>query len=127
MLVISSDEEGIILVREVLFVLFICEFLFYDVLRNSDGFEVDEFKMELKEIDLEDCVLVNVDYEIIDIFILVELGQGDQLDNFVFFLGLNGGVERGNIILEKENFGLNYDEIKLDLSNEQRDFIGVYF
>lgn len=74
MLVISSDEEGIILVREVLFVLFICEFLFYDVLRNSDGFEVDEFKMELKEIDLEDCVLVNVDYEIIDIFILVELG-----------------------------------------------------
>lgn len=61
MLVISSDEEGIILVREVLFVLFICEFLFYDVLRNSDGFEVDEFKMELKEIDLEDCVLVNVD------------------------------------------------------------------
>lgn len=62
MLVISSDEEGIILVREVLFVLFICEFLFYDVLRNSDGFEVDEFKMELKEIDLEDCVLVNVDY-----------------------------------------------------------------
>lgn len=74
MLVISSDEEGIILVREVLFVLFICEFLFYDVLRNSDGFEVDEFKMELKEIDLEDCVLVNVDYEIIDILILVELG-----------------------------------------------------
>lgn len=127
MLVISSDEEGIILVREVLFVLFIWEFFIYDVLRNSDGFEVDEFKMELKEIDLEDCVLVNVDYEIIDIFILVELGQGDQLDNFVFFLGLNGGVERGNIILEKENFGLNYDEIKLDLSNEQRDFIGVYF
>lgn len=127
MLVISSDEEGIILVREVLFVLFICEFFIYDVLRNSDGFEVDEFKMELKEIDLEDCVLVNVDYEIIDIFILVELGQGDQLDNFVFFLRLNGGVERGNIILEKENFGLNYDEIKLDLSNEQRDFIGVYF
>lgn len=127
MLVISSDEEGIILVREVLFVLFICEFFIYDVLRNSGGFEVDEFKMELKEIDLEDCVLVNVDYEIIDIFILVELGQGDQLDNFVFFLGLNGGVERGNIILEKENFGLNYDEIKLDLSNEQRDFIGVYF
>lgn len=74
MLVISSDEEGIILVREVLFVLFICEFLFYDVLRNSGGFEVDEFKMELKEIDLEDCVLVNVDYEIIDILILVELG-----------------------------------------------------
>lgn len=74
MLVISSDEEGIILVREVLFVLFICEFFIYDVLRNSDGFEVDEFKMELKEIDLEDCVLVNVDYEIIDIFILVELG-----------------------------------------------------
>lgn len=127
MLVISSDEEGIILVREVLFVLFICEFFIYDVLRNSDGFEVDEFKMELKEIDLEDCVLVNVDYEIIDIFILVELGQGDQLDNFVFFLRLNGGVERGNIILEKENYGLNYDEIKLDLSNEQRDFIGVYF
>lgn len=127
MLVISSDEEGIILVREVLFVLFIWEFFIYDVLRNSDGFEVDEFKMELKEIDLEDCVLVNVDYEIIDIFILVELGQGDQLDNFVFFLRLNGGVERGNIILEKENFGLNYDEIKLDLSNEQRDFIGVYF
>lgn len=74
MLVISSDEEGIILVREVLFVLFIWEFFIYDVLRNSDGFEVDEFKMELKEIDLEDCVLVNVDYEIIDIFILVELG-----------------------------------------------------
>lgn len=74
MLVISSDEEGIILVREVLFVLFIWEFFIYDVLRNSGGFEVDEFKMELKEIDLEDCVLVNVDYEIIDIFILVELG-----------------------------------------------------
>lgn len=74
MLVISSDEEGIILVREVLFVLFICEFFIYDVLMNSGGFEVDEFKMELKEIDLEDCVLVNVDYEIIDIFILVELG-----------------------------------------------------
>lgn len=74
MLVISSDEEGIILVREVLFVLFIWEFFIYDVLRNSDGFEVDEFKMELKEIDLEGCVLVNVDYEIIDIFILVELG-----------------------------------------------------
>lgn len=74
MLVISSDEEGIILVREVLFVLFIWEFFIYDVLRNSDGFEVDEFKMELKEIDLEDCVLVNVDYEIIDILILVELG-----------------------------------------------------
>lgn len=74
MLVISSDEEGIILVREVLFVLFIWEFFIYDVLRNSGGFEVDEFKMELKEIDLEDCVLVNVDYEIIDILILVELG-----------------------------------------------------
>lgn len=57
----------------------------------------------------------------------MESGQRDQLDNSALSLGLNGGVERGNITPEKENSGLNHDETKSDSSNEQRDSIGAYF
>lgn len=126
-LAISSDEEGTTLAREVLSASSIWESSIYDVPRNSDGFEVDEFKTESKETDSEDRAPVNADYEITDIFTSVESGQRDQLDNSALSLGLNGGVERGNITPEKENSGLNHDETKSDSSNEQRDSIGAYF
>lgn len=126
-LAISSDEEGTTLAREVLSASSICESSIYDVPRNSGGFEVDEFKTESKETDSEDRAPVNADYEITDIFTSVESGQRDQLDNSALSLGLNGGVERGNITPEKENSGLNHDETKSDSSNEQRDSIGAYF
>lgn len=126
-LAISSDEEGTTLAREVLSASSICESSFYDVPRNSGGFEVDEFKTESKETDSEDRAPVNADYEITDIFTSVESGQRDQLDNSALSSGLNGGVERGNITPEKENSGLNHDETKSDSSNEQRDSIGAYF